>query len=352
MDYISDVLQFRGSHYEFGFYQGEKLRHSPTLENRQRLFKKREHRHFQTDKSLTMDHLSDLSPRLIDEIQGLSDALKMPMDDAYKYFGGYYLEQVRSGCSIYTSEDFFIRNYDSHPRSYEGRFIFYQPNDGGYAHMGPAMQITGRIDGMNEHGLTIGYNFTHTKKSGDGFLCNMIARIVLESCKNVEEAITLLEDISHRHSFSYVVQDKKGKSYVIEASPRTVIHRQSSVCTNHFHVLEEENRYRQEETKERESNIINYQATSPNAYDAFKIMNQFEKGIASHKYSASAGTIHTSMYMPKELNAVFSLGTDRLPVVFNFKEWLEGKDLAITKIKGSLESTIPFANTEKNRMAN
>ena len=38
MDYISDVLQFRGSHYDFGFYQGEKLRYSPTLENRQRLF--------------------------------------------------------------------------------------------------------------------------------------------------------------------------------------------------------------------------------------------------------------------------------------------------------------------------
>src|SRR5699024_5787586 len=105
MDYISDVLQFRDTHYEFCIYQGKKLRHSPTLENRQRLFKKREHRHFQTDKSLTMDHLSALSPKLIDEIQGLSDALKMPIDDAYKYFGGYYLELVRRGCSIYKCRD-------------------------------------------------------------------------------------------------------------------------------------------------------------------------------------------------------------------------------------------------------
>src|SRR5699024_12238 len=147
MYYNSDFLLFRVSHYDFGFYQRQKLRYSPTLENRQRLFKKREHRHFQTDKSLTMDHLSALSPKLIDEIQGLSDALKMPLDDAYKYFGGYYLEQVRSGCSIYTNEDFFIRNYDSHPRSYDGLFIFYKRNDVGYANMGPAIRITVRSDG-------------------------------------------------------------------------------------------------------------------------------------------------------------------------------------------------------------
>src|SRR5699024_11247351 len=66
-----------------------------------------------------------------------------------------------------------------------------------------------RIDGMNEKGLVIGYNFTHTKKSGDGFMCSMIARLILETCADTREAAALLKEIPHRHSFSYVVQDKR-----------------------------------------------------------------------------------------------------------------------------------------------
>ena len=240
--YYSDVFQFRGSHYDFGFLQGQQLKNSSILPNRERQWRKRENRHFIVDPETSMSMLRNIAPQVLDEIQGLADALELNITEAFKKFGGYYLELTRSGCSIFTESNFFVRNYDSHPRGYEGRYIFYQPTDQGYAFMGPTMQITGRIDGMNEKGLVIGYNFTHTKKSADGFMCSMIARLVLETCANTDEAVALLKDIPHRHSFSYVVQDSRGIPYVIEASPRNVAVRQSNICTNHFHMLQEENR--------------------------------------------------------------------------------------------------------------
>src|SRR5699024_9306807 len=139
--------------------------------------------------------------------------------------------------------------------SYEGRYMFYQPTDQGYAVIGPSMQITGRIDGMNEKGLALGYNFTHSKKSSDGFLCTMIGRISLVSCPTVEEAMDLLKEIPHRHPFRYVLLDASGKSCVGEASPREVVARQSDACSDHFHVRDEESRYGQDETRQREETL-------------------------------------------------------------------------------------------------
>lgn len=344
--YYSDVFQFRGTHYDFGYLQGQQLRNSPILPNRERQWRKRENRHFIVDPETSMNMLRKIAPQVLDEIQGLADALELDITEAFKKFGGYYLELTRSGCSIFTGNDFFVRNYDSHPRGYEGRYIFYQPTDRGYAFMGPTMQITGRIDGMNEKGLVIGYNFTHTKKSADGFMCSMIARLVLETCANTDEAVALLKDIPHRHSFSYVVQDSRGIPYVIEASPRNVAVRQSNICTNHFHMLQEENRYRQEESLQREQNIMNKQQNTSKPYEAFKIMNSLNEGIASTKYDASAGTIHTSVYLPKELKALFVIGLDRKPVIFDFNKWLQGEDIKITKIKGELDFDKPFVNME------
>lgn len=344
--YYSDVIQFRGSHYDFGYMQGQQLRNSPILANRDRQWRSREKRHFIVEPETSLNMLRQIAPQLLDEIQGLADALKLSITEALKKFGGYYLELTRSGCSIFADSDFFVRNYDSHPRGYEGRYIFYQPTDRGYAFMGPTMQITGRIDGMNEKGLVIGYNFTHTKKSADGFMCSMIARLVLETCANTDEAVALLKDIPHRHSFSYVVQDSSGIPYVIEASPRNVAARQSNICTNHFHMLKEENRYRQEESLQREKNIIQKQQNISTPYEAFKIMNRLNEGIASNKYDASAGTIHTSVYMPKDLKALFVIGLDKRPVVFDFNKWLHGENIIITKIKGELDFDHPFVNME------
>ncbi|MFS0674844.1 C45 family autoproteolytic acyltransferase/hydolase [Ornithinibacillus sp. 179-J 7C1 HS] len=342
----SDVIQFRGSHYDFGYYQGELLKDSPILVNREKQWGTKRKYHFTIDEKLVRTAIKRFAPEIWDEMEGLADALKWNMHDAIREFGGYYLEYGRSGCSIFTGEDYLVRNYDNHPASYEGRYMFYQPTDGGYAMVGPSMQITGRIDGLNEKGLAMGYNFVNRKKSGSGFICNMVGRLILEACATVEEAVDLLKEIPHRHSFSYILLDQKGKTHVVEASPRRVDVHHGNACTNHFEKLSEENRYRMDESVERQSTILNQGKNVINPYQAFHMMNDMDKGVFSPKYGAWAGTLHTAAYFPQDLKAWFSLGGNQQPIVFDFKKWLDGDRMMVRKIKGKLDVKTPFVNME------
>ncbi|MRG85711.1 C45 family autoproteolytic acyltransferase/hydolase [Salinibacillus xinjiangensis] len=343
----SDILQFRGTHYDFGYKQGEELKNSLILKNRERQWKVRKPRFF-INVQETKEVITKFAPGIWDELEGLRDALDWPVDRVLKEFGGYRVKYVKSGCSIVTGDNYFIRNYDYHPKTYEGRYVLYQPTDRGYAIMGPSQRITGRSDGMNEKGLVLGYNFMHRKKPGDGFICCMIGRIILETCANVEEAVEMLKEIPHRHSFSYIVYDQSGETYVVEASPRGVEVRQSNVCTNHFEIMKKENRNHLVDSYRRMENIQKHQAMFSEAYDAFRFMNDSDKGVFSNDYKSWAGTIHTSAYFPQEMKGWFVLGGDQEPVEFDFAAWLDGKNIEQDRIKGEIDTDIPFVHMDEN----
>src|SRR5699024_2275985 len=247
----SDIVQFEGNHYDFGYMQGELLKDSPILPNRKKQWFSKQTHQFIINEHEFRSVIHAFAPSIWEEIRGLSDALKIKVGDAIREFGGYYLEYGRRGCSIFTGSDYMMRNYDNDPLSYAGGYMTYKTTESGYAAAGPSMQITGRADGMNEKGLAMGYNFINRRQSGDGFVCNMIGRIILETCANVDEAVSLLKEIPHRHSFSYVLLDQSGETLVVEASQRTVEVRKANVCTNHFDILTEENRYRMDDSKRR-----------------------------------------------------------------------------------------------------
>ncbi|GGF25492.1 choloylglycine hydrolase [Halobacillus andaensis] len=342
----SDVLQFRGTHYDFGYKQGQLLKNSLTVKNRVRQWKVRRPR-FIVEETEVKGAITRFAPWLWDELLGLRDALDWSMERVMMEYGGYRIDYKRSGCSIMTGDGYFIRNYDYMPKTYEGRYVFFQPTDGGYSIAGPSQRITGRMDGMNEHGLVIGYNFMHRKKPGDGFICCMIGRLILESCANVEEAVQMLKEIPHRHSFSYIVFDRSSQTFVVEASPRGVEVRTSNVCTNHFEILKKENRNHLVDSMKRLDAINSARHRINDAYDAFRLMNDTDQGVFSKQYSNWAGTIHTSGYLPNEMKTWFALGGDQDPVEFDFSQWLSGKDFSLMQITGKVDTDIPFVHMDE-----
>lgn len=341
---LSDIIQFRGTHYDFGVYQGELLKKSPLLANRKKQWKKRSSRHFLVDEAEIRAIFQTFSPAIWEELEGLADALEMNMSEALQEFGGYYFEYGKSGCSILMGDGFMIRNYDNDPVTYEGRYVLYEPKDSGYASIGPSMQITGRTDGLNEKGLAMGYNFVNRLRGDDGFVCNMIGRLVLENCATLEEGVELLKEIPHRFSFTYPLTDRSGKTVVVEASAQEVVAREGSVCTNHFEKLTKDNRYRMDDSLRRYENMTTAKPSIEHAYDAFRVLNETEQGVFSNNYGAWAGTIHTAAYLPKQMQAWMALGADRLPLILDFGKWLSGTDLHATQIKGELQSANGFIN--------
>ncbi|MCP3029144.1 C45 family peptidase [Halobacillus sp. A5] len=342
----SNILQFRGTHYEFGYEQGRLLKDSLTVKNREKQWRVRKPR-FIVKEEEVKSAITTFAPLLWDELLGLRDGLDWPMERVLMEYGGYRIDYKRSGCSIMTGDGYFIRNYDYMPKTYEGRYIFFQPTDGGNAIAGPSQRITGRMDGMNEHGLVIGYNFMHRKNPGDGFICCMIGRLILESCANLDEAVNMLKVIPHRHSFSYIVFDRSNQTFVVEASPRGVEVRTSDVCTNHFEILKKENRNHLKDSMKRLNAINAARGHINNACEAFRLMNDTDQGVFSKQYRNWAGTIHTSGYLPDEMKTWFALGGDQPPTEFDFALWLKGKNFSEDRITGEVDTDIPFVHMDE-----
>ncbi len=340
----SDILSFRGNHYDYGVMTGQWLQTTALLKNRNKEWKKRVPR-FDIDIEETYHIYQQYAPRIWEEIMGIQDVLKIPTRQAILNFAHYRFTTLPdSGCSVYIGQDYLVRNYDYHPATYDARYQLFEPHDDGYAQIGPMSRVTGRMDGMNECGLVMAYNFMHRKKPANGFVCYMVGRLVLENCKNVEEAVAFLKEIPHRSSFSYIVKDATGAHAIVEVSPRIIEVRYDQTCTNHFKLLTHENRNYTKESKERLGRLENQISQAhEDRFEVFKRFNQPQYEIYSKLFKSWSGTIHTSMYDPHQLHAWIALGESRDPIKIDFGAWLKGHDLTANQIEGRIDTEIQFA---------
>ena len=218
----SEIMCYRGSHYDLGIHTAKWLKQTDLLKNREKEWKKRIPR-FDIDVNETHSIFQTYAPKIWEELMGMQDVLKLPTRQMILNFAHYRFTDLKeSGCTVFNGTNYLVRNYDYHPATYDGRYLLYQPNDGGLAQIGPTSRVTGRMDGMNEAGLVMAYNFMHRKKPANGFVCYMVGRLILELCKNVDEAIQLLKEIPHRSSFSYILMDQSLNHAIVEITPRDI----------------------------------------------------------------------------------------------------------------------------------
>lgn len=339
----SSLFQYRGSHYEMGKSQGQALKNSILFSQHKQQLRKDKQPRFIINHQEAETWIKRIMPNLWEELTGLAEGLELSLNETVTLYSGYQQEWTRSGCSILTTKEVLVRNYDFHPKTYEGRFIVFQPEDG-YATIGPAQRLTGRTDGMNEKGLTAGYNFVNRRRGGDGFIPTVILRMLLETCSTSKEAIDLIKEIPHRHTFNFVISDKTADSYVIEASPRELVVIKNNYCTNHFESLTEDNRYHMADSLRRAAILERKREEQLTPAAVFQLFNQKKYNIYSEDYSNWAGTIHTSLYNPIKGEVWFAIGADKLPVVLSFNDWIGGKNFPFSRFRGMLNTkeSLPF----------
>ncbi|MGV3244383.1 C45 family autoproteolytic acyltransferase/hydolase [Staphylococcus sp. 11261D007BR] len=341
----SDILTYRGNHYDYGVSVGQWLLQTEMLKNREKEWKKRVPR-FDININETQAVYQHFAPAIWEEILGIRDVLNIPLRQAILNFAHYrFTDLPDSGCTVFIGDNYLVRNYDYHPATYDGRYQLYQPTDHGYAQIGPMSRTTGRMDGMNECGLVMAYNFMHRKKPANGFVCYMIGRLVLELCKDVNEAIYFLKQLPHRSSFSYILQDATGNHAIVEVTPRGVEVRYDQTCTNHFKLLTHENRNYTKESMERLERLdttLSY--SNLDKFDVFNRFNNPDYQIYSKLFKSWSGTIHTSMYEPHSLTAYIALGENQSPIEIDFSKWLKGTPLQHHQFSGNLDTEITFAS--------
>ncbi|MBM7094491.1 acyl-CoA--6-aminopenicillanic acid acyl-transferase [Bacillus sp. H-16] len=344
-----DVIQGRGSPYEFGYKQGQKLKEMPLYAAHVKR-RSKSIRSYNTVLHEAKRWFMELAPELWEEMEGLSEGLGWSLEDTLHEYGGYQQDWKKSGCSTFMVDGIYGRNYDYHPKTYDGRFVFWQPEQTkGYSSIGFAQRMIGRMDGMNEKGLAVGYHFVNRIRPGEGFICTTIARFLLNQCATVEEAKDMIKEIPHRHAFNYSLADADKNTAVVEASSKGVAFQPEGRvgCTNHFSIKREENRHRTEESESRLRSLNTLAQGKPAAKQLFYYLNHEKYNIAKREYANWSGTIHTAVYDTVNQAVHIGVGVNGEPVTVSFSGWLKGRDSMLKKMNGTLPGAPPVFHLER-----
>ena len=199
--------------------------------------RRRGHQPFGFDLKDAQAALCTYAPNIWEELHGLADGLKIPLERAAAQYSNARLSFPKRGCSSVMTNAFYGRNYDYSPRRYDPTLVAVQPK-GVHASLAFSDRFTGRVDGMNEHGLCVGLHFVNYRPVRPGLVCILIVRMVLDQCATTREAIRLLTRILTANP-SLSLLDALGTAAVVEASPLTICVRDGRqlACTNHFQNL-------------------------------------------------------------------------------------------------------------------
>jgi predicted choloylglycine hydrolase len=283
------------------------------------------------------------SPALWEEIGGISEGLGIPTERAVLSFGNDGLRPPIGACSAIMAADVYGRNYDFRPRSYGARFALVQAT-GSYASVGSSELLTGRLDGMNQHGLTIGLHLVRARPRFPGLSCVLIVRIILDQCATTAEATAMLRSLPHAMQYNYSLLDARGVAAVVEAVPGSVAVRTGGwlACTNHFQspLLRPLNR-RAAHSQQRLGPLEAWAAQSPRAEALFAALNRSTSPAFHHGYLRGAGTLHTIVAEPAKKRLLIGIGGDAAALEedmldVDFSRWLGGEDLAADHLDGQL----------------
>lgn len=183
-------------------------------------------------------------------------------DLAARFLSLYNPPAFMSGCTQVAwnkSPISLIRNYDYNPKWFEG--VMYKTN-----WLKPVIGISdcnwGLLDGMNADGLAISLTFGGRKVSGDGFGIPLIMRYVLETCRDVPQAVSTLLRLPSHMSYNITVLDKSGKYKTVYLTPDKGPHVDvEKVATNHQQDIEWLEYAELTATKERKTfldNLVNH----------------------------------------------------------------------------------------------
>ena len=330
-----DVLECRGSSYDIGRQMAEGFLKT----TRGRAYARRkERRPFAFSIRNAEAALRTWAPNLWEELHGLADGLKIPFERAVAEYSNGRLRYPPRGCSAVMAAGLYGRNYDYDPRRYDRILVAVQAK-GVHASVGFSDRFTGRLDGMNEHGLCVGLHQVSERDARPGLVCILIVRMVLDQCATTREAVALLRKLPHGLSFNYSLMDARGVAAVVEASPGGVEVRDGETlgCSNHFRspALQPFNR-RNPGSYRHLPALEGFARQRLPADRLFSTLNESRSPVFDHRYTIGSGTLHTVVCTPAKRLVQVGVGGDAKPVAIDLGRWAQGASLGVLTLSGEL----------------
>jgi len=337
------VVQCRGTTYETGRAQARLFAATPKGRAFLSSTKTRLPWWFKLDAEARM--FAKFAPALWEELSGLADELGIAMERAAYCFGNDSMRPPIGACSAVMSADVYGRNYDFRPRYYGAQFTLLQAS-GSFASIGSTHLLTGRLDGMNEHGLTIGLHQVKKRPRFPGLSADLIVRMVLDQCATTADATALLRHLPHAMQYNYSLLDAGGVAAVVEGSPGAVAVRTGDwlACTNHFlsPQLRSLNRARAAmHSQHRLPPLEAWASAGLSAEQTFTALNRSTSPAFHHGYVGGVGTLHTIVVEPARKRLLIGIGGDAAALEedmldVSFDRWLAGEDLTVSRLCGQL----------------
>ncbi|HTB38872.1 MAG TPA: C45 family peptidase [Reyranella sp.] len=337
-----DVLECRGSSYDVGKQMAEGFLRTP----RGRAFgRRRERRPFAFSLRNAQAALEAWAPNIWEELHGLANGLKISLERAVAEYSNARLRYPPRGCSAVMSDGLYGRNYDYDVGHYDRILVAIRP-EGVNASIGFADRFTGRLDGLNEHGLCVGLHQVNNGAWQPGLACILIVRLVLDQCATTRDAIALLRRIPHGGGYNYSLMDAAGAAAVVEAAPAAVAVREGRQlgCSNHFlsPALQAYNR-RNPGSWRHLPPLEAFARQQLPADRLFKALNDSLSPVFDHRYSSGSGTLHTIVCTPAARQMLIGVGGDAQASGFDLKAWVAGVPLGAAVLEGQLGGTAkPF----------
>lgn len=319
-----------GTNYEVGIKIGEWVKKNPPLMAKimlpKDIYPENKYREIK-------NILATFCPGINEEIKGFASALEIEPKQVL-FYAATYLER---GCSLMgllpskTIDGHLLmgRNYDFNDEMEEMCFA-YTAIKGKYSYIGSTLNLFGRSDGMNEHGLAVCKasnglpvgNFEGGQKAGiTGFSFWIAVRSILENCKNINEAIHWVLKAPIGYNLNLMLADRSGKIAIMQMidghKSYKIIQENSTEnylsCTNHT-TLEEIKPY---EKIVIESSIIRNNAIK-NIFNKKQLISKkdmkkllstcYPDGLCCHYYKEFFGTLRSMIFDVTDKKIEISFG--------------------------------------------
>lgn len=327
------IEQYRGASYDIGYQQGKQIDKS-LIDMFSSIINEDE-----INLTALKDIYSTHAPHILEELQGIADAMKIPFRQA-ALFSGYGAPAIQGmGCSSIVDDKMLVRNYDFSPEVYDARLVLVQPKEG-YASVGHSLHVTGRTEGVNEKGLAVALHFVNSEETQNGLTAGSVIRIILDTCKTTDETIKMIKQLPHSWSYNFSIGDSDGNTVVVEESPFEIKIRQDKdtlFCTNHFQKKEmsQLNREHLEGTKERLNFLTSSHLENRSIKESFNMFRDAATPLYNEAYSEFFGTLHTFAYLFNERKVLTAIPNGEI-LEIDFECWIKEKNLTQDELNGHL----------------